>query len=187
MARKQSDRIKAARRKLNDAVKSDLIPFLATHGFAKNPFIGGPLGSYYPGNDFWTYYLARRENPHEIAELSLYVGPRLTVQFHYNRLSLTEPIADLAEVPDPSPEMDGVLHSRHIRNRIAVHGRFRKVLGLRWDKLFAMRPRRDPATECARVVGMLKEDLGDLTELKTEWEALRDPVIIGPHGRIVLE
>ena len=46
-------------------MKTDLIPFLATHGFARNPFISGPLGTYYPGNDFWTYYLARRENPEQ--------------------------------------------------------------------------------------------------------------------------
>lgn len=179
------ERFKTARTALNNGVKDDLIPFLQTRGFEKNPFLRGPLGSYYAGNNIWTYYIARLEAPTEIALLDLYVGPKLTVQFHYNRLVLAEPIPDLAATPGPSPEEDGILHTTHIRNRLVRHGRPRRIFGLHLPELYAMRPRHDPASESARIIRMLRKDLSDLDGLKAEWESSHQPVTIGADGRLI--
>ena len=181
----RDERFKTARRVLNEGVKNDLIPLLQTLGFEKNPFLHGPLGSYYAGNDIWTYYVARLEAPTEVALLDLYVGPKLTVQFHYNRLALAEPVPDLAATPGPSPEQDGILHTTHIRNRLVRHGRPRRILGLHLSELYAMRPRHDPAGESARIIRMLREDLSDLDQLKADWEVSHQPVTIGADGRVI--
>jgi hypothetical protein len=181
------DRIKAARGALNKAVKDDLIPWLDDQGFRKTPFFTGPLGSYYAGNDFWTYYLARLDAPTEVTTLNLYVGPNPTVQFQYNRLLLRDPVDDISEAPGPSPDQDGALHTRHVRNRIDVYGRPRRWMGLHLTDRYAVRRRKAFEAEVSRILAMLKADLGDLSSLKAEWQASRTPVTLGPDGRVVAE
>jgi hypothetical protein len=178
-------RIKDRGQRLSAFVKDRLLPWLHDAGFGETPFFTGS-GGYYPGNDTWNYYLARLETPTAVALLDVYAFRRsASIQFHYHRIALREPVRNLKDVPGPSPDHDGVLHSRHLRNHMPIHGTMRRPLGLYWIVPYRLRGFRNLDPRLDSLFERITADLGDFNRLRDDWSATRTPVTLGPDGRLL--